>query len=206
MREVHIENSAIANGSFILALMPFVVNTVPFVKPPVANNLPSVIPIPVRAFTLIELLVTLTVIGILVLTMTPGLRGFSGANQLAGITNDYVHDLSLARSEALKQGRGAGVCPSTDGSGCITAGDWTNGWLVFADLDDTKNWTASDAAIRFHRGLSGISITGSSDLVLYNRYGYTTAANYRVCSTTLRQSRTVSINATGHHRVVEGPC
>ena len=206
MRVVRNNISRISDGSFIWADIPLVFQNDPLVIPYICRNVPSILLTRFRGFTLIELLITLTVLAILVLTMTPGLRGFNAVNQLAGITNDYVHDLSLARSEALKQGRGAGVCPSTDGSGCITAGDWTSGWLVFADLDDTKNWTASDAAIRFHPGLSGISITGSSDLILYNRYGNTTAAGYRVCSTALKQSRTVSINATGHHRVVEGPC
>lgn len=190
---------------FLVGNEPFVCFQHPFVKTLVGYINPFVGIRGLRGFTLIELVVTLTIGAILLLIATPNITRFIEVNRLAAVTNEYVHDISLARSEAMKQGVGVGACPTNDGTQC-TAGSWSDGWIVFADADDTRSWTASDVVLRVHARANGIVTTASSNLVLYNRQGFTAAGDYRFCSPSLRQHRTITINGAGQHRVAEGAC
>ncbi len=59
-------------------------------------------------------------------------------NRVVADTNELVVALSVARSEAVKRGLPAGVCartgPTSDECRTGTDNDWSNGWLVFTDL------------------------------------------------------------------------
>lgn len=185
---------------------PFVCVNTPLVSTNICRNTPFVCFTFLRAFTLIELLVTLTIAVVLLLVVGPNVGSFVRANQLSAIANDFIHDISLARSEASKQGLSVGVCPSTDGTSCGGT-NWNTGWLVFSDVDGGGSWNGSDTVIRFH-GASGtdVAVTGSSNLILYNRQGYAANGDYQFCSSSLKKSRVVRINATGQHRIAEGTC
>ena len=86
--------------------------------------------------TLVELLTTLTIVAILATVAVPGFHTFHLKNQRATEVNRFLHSLFLARSEAIKRAQIVSVCPSTDGRSCAPgAGDWTRGWIVFANRD-----------------------------------------------------------------------
>lgn len=186
--------------------VPIVCQNTPSIFTIVGQKIPFVVKARSKAFTLIELLVTLTIAVILVLVVGPNINSFLRVNQLTGIANDFIHDISLARSEAFKEGLSVGVCPSTDGTSC-SGTDWNTGWLVFSDIDGSGSWNGSDAVIRFHGGSGGdLAVTGSSNLILYNRQGYAANGDFQFCSSSLKKSRVVRINATGQHRIAEGTC
>jgi type IV fimbrial biogenesis protein FimT len=85
-----------------------------------------------NGFTLVELMVTLVVAVILLTVGVPSMQGLIQNNRLTAATNTFVSSLNMARSEAIKQGRNAMVCVSTDLNSC-TAGNWQQGWLVWVD-------------------------------------------------------------------------
>ena len=82
-------------------------------------------------FSLIELLVTIAIVAILLAVAFPSFEGSMRSNRLATTTNELLASVSLARSEAIKNTNGAGVCASADGLTC--GDDWNLGWLVWAD-------------------------------------------------------------------------
>lgn len=90
-----------------------------------------------KGLTLVELMVTLAVAIILVAVGMPLFTGVVGSNRVTGQTNGLVAALQLARSESVKRGLDSYVCAS---SGTLsvdcTATDWSDGWSVFADIDD----------------------------------------------------------------------
>ncbi|HEB87773.1 MAG TPA: prepilin-type N-terminal cleavage/methylation domain-containing protein [Gammaproteobacteria bacterium] len=91
-----------------------------------------------RGFTLIELLTTLVIAAILLTIGVPNLRDLIRNNRLATATNTFVSSLNVARSEAIKQGRRAQLCVSTNTDNVsptcsATKTNWQLGWIVWVD-------------------------------------------------------------------------
>lgn len=84
-------------------------------------------------FTLVEMLVVIGIAGVLAAIAIPGMRAFLQNQRASSAAGSLVISLSLARSEAIKEDRGAAgvtVCASSDGATCDAAGVWRNGWIV----------------------------------------------------------------------------
>jgi len=92
-----------------------------------------------RGFTLIELMVTLAVAAILLTVGVPSMRDLIRNNRLAGATNTFVSSLNVVRSEAVKQGRNATLCVSSDTANaaptCTGETNWRLGWVAWVDSD-----------------------------------------------------------------------
>jgi len=84
--------------------------------------------------TLIEVLVVLTIASVLLVIAVPSLQNTILMNRGDTASNQFAAVLSMARSEAVKQGATVWICPAAaalpcpPGSGAIT--DWTGGWKV----------------------------------------------------------------------------
>ncbi|MBL0222783.1 MAG: GspH/FimT family pseudopilin [Xanthomonadales bacterium] len=72
-------------------------------------------------FTLLELLIAVAVVGVLVAMALPSFREFNIRTQVTQLTNELVHDLTMARTEAVKRGRDVVVKANSS---------WSNGWSV----------------------------------------------------------------------------
>ena len=109
-----------------------------------------------RGVTLIELMIVLALLAVLLASATPSFVRFLSNQRASGATNDFVHSIALARTEALKRSRRVYVAP--------LAGQWRNGWAVFVDRNDNRTYEAlSDEVIALHDALpASIVITNSS--------------------------------------------
>jgi len=88
-------------------------------------------------FTLIELLVTLAIAVILMTIAVPSFQDFFRNSRMASIGDELLGSLMLARSEAMRRGQNVVVCTSTTGTSCTNnAGNWSGGWIVFANADN----------------------------------------------------------------------
>src|SRR5690606_32342836 len=95
--------------------------------------------------SLIELLVAVAIVAILLAIAFPNFEGSMRRNRLATTTNELLGSVALARSEAIRNTRGAGICASTDGLTC--GNDWNEGWLVWVDGDTSGPYGAFDASV-----------------------------------------------------------
>lgn len=88
-----------------------------------------------RGFTLIELMVTVGLVAILVAIATPSMQETLQRNAQQSVLADLSNTLAFARSQAISRSQFVSVCQSSDGMNCsiATPGDWSNGWIVFAD-------------------------------------------------------------------------
>lgn len=85
-------------------------------------------------FTLIELIVTLAVLAIVVAMAAPAFNGMIANNRSVSMASELVATLNYARSESIRQAKRVSICPSTNGTSCLSsANDWAKGWLVFVD-------------------------------------------------------------------------
>jgi len=98
-------------------------------------------------FTLMELLIGIAVLAILTTLALPAFTQFIANNRLASEANEMVASFQFARSEAIKRGVQVQVCPSADGTSCGGSG-WSNGWIAFADPDNTGQPTSDDDLLR----------------------------------------------------------
>lgn len=108
-----------------------------------------------HGFTLIELLVTVSVASILLTVAVPSYQTFIQDSRLITQSNSLHTALSMAKSEAVKSSGLATICPSTNGTGCTGGNVWSNGWLVFADLNGDGIVDAGDRIIQVGAPLTG---------------------------------------------------
>src|SRR6185312_180136 len=80
-----------------------------------------------HGFTVIELMITVLIAAILVGIALPSFRATIINSNVTQLTNALVHDLNLARSEAVRRGTLVAVISNSGGN------DWSSGWYVETD-------------------------------------------------------------------------
>ncbi|WP_115047012.1 GspH/FimT family pseudopilin [Xanthomonas arboricola] len=98
-------------------------------------------------FTLVELIIAIAVLAILLTIALPSFRGVIRSNRVASSANETLGLLSLARSEAIRNRRGGGVCGSASGTACDN--NWGSGMLAWADTDVDGAFKGGDTVLRF---------------------------------------------------------
>lgn len=166
-------------------------------------------------FTLIETVVTLVIVGILTAIAIPAMQSFVESNRLSTATNDFLGDINVARTEAMKRQGGFSVgtigrvfmCASSDGVSCAAAPTtWNAGWIVFWDQDSSGTFAEAnnDVMLKTHGALSPritIATTpASTSSLAYNQLGMlvsSVSTTIQVTNTKTNQSRSVCLSATG---------
>lgn len=164
-----------------------------------------------KGFTLIELMVTLAVMVILASIAYPSFRGMIRSSRLATANNEIIALASLARSEAVRNKRGGGLCGSADGQAC--SGDWAKGLLAWSDLDGDGQLGSEDAVLRFSLGNPQLSVVGPAGAnITFDGRGRRKATSDQTlvlspasCKAGEQRS-TLTINQSGQVRVTKGTC
>jgi len=161
-------------------------------------------------FTLLELMITITVAGVLLAVGIPNFRSALADNRLAAQTNELSTALSTARGEAMKRGVQVTICRSTTGTSCSAAGNWREGWLVFAETATAGTIGTVDAGepvVTVRSAIAGnntINFTGNPTWrVTYTTQGMTTSlGTFRVCDSTRPGfQREIAVARTGRSRL-----
>lgn len=128
-----------------------------------------------RGVTLIELLVALSVFSILLTVGVPSFSQFTTSTRLSSYANTLFSHMALARSEAIKRNARVAICKSSDSSTCASSGDWSQGWVVFVDLDNSASIGSGEQVITTAPALpAGFSFSGNgnvSDYISYDGQG-----------------------------------
>jgi len=161
-------------------------------------------------FTLIELMVTIAVLAVLLALGLPSFQQSLRSNRVATATNEMIASLSLARSEAIRSTRGGGVCASGDGEGCN--GDWSDGWLVWADANADGAFNNGETVLRYSRGNGKLTVGSEDALVAFDARGRRRAPAEQTLTLQPAECggqpllRTLTINASGQVQTVRGEC
>ena len=93
-----------------------------------------------KGYTLVELIIVVSVIGVIASYAVPGFRGMIDLAQYNGAAETLAESLSIARNEAVFNGKKVMVCatddPTADGAVCsVDQSNWDNGWIVFENCN-----------------------------------------------------------------------
>ena len=155
-----------------------------------------------RGFTLIELVITMAVATILMSIAVPTFKSVTRSNRVNTQVSDFIGDLNLARSEAVTRGTRVTMLASND--------NWSNGWRVFTDSDDSGTFGGADIELRFHGPLTGGStLTGDTNVAsmlsyIGNGFAQSITGLTQKGTLTLTNSDktvTIDISASGRARV-----
>ncbi len=86
-------------------------------------------------YSLYELIIT---IGLVALVMSLGVPSFGrmlADHRLKVEVDALFHAVHLARKESIMRRRAVTLCPSRDGQNCEPGFDWSDGWIMFVNLD-----------------------------------------------------------------------
>ncbi len=154
-------------------------------------------------FTLIELLVTMAIASIVAALAVPSFRTLLVKRSVQAAAQTFVDDLRFTRSEALRRSTRVSMCSLATNSTTTcsgAAGNWINGWLVFADVNGNGVVDAEDEVVRVQQPPANIgtmqqAVNPSNTRVkfTYEANGWSKAADV---SLVLTPSGTVPANST----------
>lgn len=88
-----------------------------------------------RGLTLLELMLALALLGLLAAAAGPPLQALRQRHELRQAQGALQMALLQLRSEALRRQALVRLCVADARGGCAAQGDWTQGWLLWADTD-----------------------------------------------------------------------
>jgi type IV fimbrial biogenesis protein FimT len=162
-----------------------------------------------RGASLIETIFVLATTAILLGAGVPMLRDLVVGSRVTSGVNMLVADLAFARAESLKRSDDTMICESQDGISCTGQPNWSRGWLIFADANDSKQYDTGDTLLRVQRLESGnlfVSFDGSGSqgyrYLTYKPSGSAKSGTFYVCDRENgTKSRAVIVFYTGRARV-----
>jgi len=165
-------------------------------------------------FTLHELLTTLTVVAAMAALATPPLQQLIAKNRQSTAMNTFIAAFYTARSEAMKRGVRAVLCPSRNGRDCEGSGAdetiWSEGFLVFVDRNANHERDHDEEIVRVFDRVNGVRIRSSQyrEYVSYQPNGLArgTNATFQFCSERVAiPVRSLVMSNTGRVRVAPPP-
>lgn len=159
-----------------------------------------------RGFSLVELMVVILIMGILMGIAGPAFVDFVRRSQSMGFLNEFVSDVNMARSEALRKRTRVVICSRQTDSSCGSATDWATGYLIFVDADSDGVFDAGELLVKAVQS-PGSSLTFSviatattnavASLTFRPSGGVPTASLATVCAQSGVPGKRVSVTITG---------
>jgi type IV fimbrial biogenesis protein FimT len=121
-----------------------------------------------RGYTLLELIVTVLIAAIVLTVGLPSLGKTLAKSRQSAEIDALFHAFHLARKESLRRRGLVALCPRRGPDSCEPGGDWSRGWLLFANLDrdEPPERDAGEPVILAHAPAPNLRITA-------NRRGFT---------------------------------
>ena len=85
--------------------------------------------------TLLELLITLAIVAIIVLAGVPMFRDLQLNQHMTAQVNGLIHAIFLAKHSAHTTLSEMTICKSQSGHQCESQAEWSDGWLLFNNID-----------------------------------------------------------------------
>lgn len=158
-----------------------------------------------HGYSLFELLLSITLIAILTALVVPAFGKIVANGQIRTEINALFHAVHVARKESIMRRSDVSICPSADGLNCSPEFDWSQGWILFNNIDHDQppRVDHGEAVMQVHK-------PGSNIRIHTNRLGFTLRATHKratngtiiVCDRKQRVTpRALIVSYTGRPRV-----
>jgi len=160
---------------------------------------------PWSGYSLYELLMTLSIAAIIFGLGLPSFGRLTADKRLYVESTAFFHAVHRARQESIVRRRVVSICPSADAQYCDPDGDWSRGWIIFAN----KGWTGlgerddTETLISHHRVGKTARIEANRAIFSFrSTHKRATNGTLIVCDRSGRaEPRAVIISYTGRPRV-----
>jgi type IV fimbrial biogenesis protein FimT len=98
--------------------------------------------------TLIEILITLAILAILLGIMPPLMSDWVAKIQTHATVRSLSHHLHWARVEAIARFARVGVCPLDPSNLTHCGNSYSQGWLIFQDVNDNRQYGKGDTVLK----------------------------------------------------------
>ncbi len=161
-------------------------------------------------FSLIELIISIAIMAILIGISVPSFTSIIARNNVVTQTNTIFESLYLARSYAITQQKNVHVCHMSkpDSLECHQQRDyntaWSNGWLIFADVNNTNEYDDGDNLIRAFQASERANIVfNQQGRLRFFPDGSARSAGFYVCDKQQKNYRHVYLLHSGRARANE---
>ncbi len=166
-----------------------------------------------RGFSLVELLVTVGVASIFLALAIPSFHSIRQNNQAVTVSNYVAGGLSYARNEAIKRGVSVSLCGAASDAqtACGASSNWSNGWIVFSDVDGDGVIDAGDEILKTSPiPTLGATITAPNNVVAFSANGFVASGsgNFTLQAAGCEgdNARTITISNSGRLSVEKTNC
>jgi type IV fimbrial biogenesis protein FimT len=144
-------------------------------------------------FTIVELMITVVIAGIVLAFGVPNFRQFMTENRTVTHVNNLITALNLARGEAITRGVVVDVRP-------LVAGDWTDGWVVGNDANNSNTLTGDEVFRVFGTGINHGTFTASGVVEFRSTGEVVTRRTFSLTPDECigNKKRRIDIGASGH--------
>ncbi|MGL6243800.1 GspH/FimT family pseudopilin [Pseudomonas sp.] len=115
-----------------------------------------------RGFSLIELLMGLTIVGIVLLLVSPAFAALSESNHREEAAKSLASGIRTARSEALARNQTTVIHGIND--------DWGQGWRIILDISGKGPEDSSNPLLVEHASSAGVPVVGNWPVKRYVRF------------------------------------
>ena len=165
---------------------------------------------------------TVAIVSIVAATAAPSLSSLVRSIQTTSISNTFISQLQLARSEAIKRNDRVVLCKSATGAACANSGEWSQGWIVFHDANNNAQLDSGETVIRQEGPIyGGMRFSGNRNVAHYVSYmptgvaklvgGAFQAGTFDLCESSVQNGVVTQIvlSSTGNprlHKAQNTPC
>lgn len=164
-------------------------------------------------FGIIELLIVLTVGAVVLAIAVPNFQNMIQNQRAVTLTNELVSSVNYARTEAIKRGVRVSICPAANdaATACSPNAQWTNGWIIFADVNNNGQLTDLNNRLRVKQApAAGSAINMTTNRIAFDESGFvaTGAGSIQLSATGCYglNGRQVTLGNTGHLSVSSTHC
>jgi type IV fimbrial biogenesis protein FimT len=108
--------------------------------------------------TVLELMATLAIAAILLALAVPSWESFTNRQHMKAALAALHNDLVAARSQAVHRSSVVQACSGSPSNGCTGNHDWSDGWIVFEDVNGDRQRQQSEPMLRHGMPVETVAI------------------------------------------------